>query len=462
MSTRTKPFHYIILLLIVAGAALLRIQYNTVTLIDTPIRGDATSYVNYANNLVEHTTFSRSRESTPPVPDNYWAPGYPAFLAAVIVTANTIEQDSYTLTLQLQAILGAATVLLVFLFARLVMSTAWALFAAALMSISPHAVSLGSYLLTETLFAFLLTLALLLFALSVRSLNPKTEIAAGLVFGACYLVNPVSLLVAPFALAAIALFTIKKDKRGNIVLQRVGASLRIMLPLLAIVGIWGIRSVLNVPDGAQTSGSRLLGNLIIGLFSDFHETWRADPRDPSNPATLAAARIGGSYTELFNEFWELFKENPGHMLKWYAVDKPILLWDWNIRIGQGDIFVFPVVYSLYHVSSLALATYSVMHVTHDWVLLLGLVALIVVWHEKTEARYTMIVLLTAAWCCSAVYIITQAEPRYSIPLRPLLYIAATYTLSRIAEKTNALRLYQRAVIEDQPAKKLKSKPGYWT
>ncbi|MDP4651577.1 MAG: hypothetical protein NWQ24_11185 [Haliea sp.] len=437
MPSKVKPYQYALLIMIVAAATLIRFQYNIVTWIDTPIRGDATSYVAYANNMLEHQTFSRSRDSDQPIPDAFWAPGYPTFLAGAIALANGTGQDSYILTLHLQAVLGAITVLLVFMLASMAMSVPWALFATAMMALSPHAISLGSNLLTETLFSFLLTLAILLLAKSTRKSSRLMEISAGFAFAACYLVNPVSLFIAPFAMLCLVLTN--KDKPGDSLSAWLRPIFLVLAPLLATIVAWSIRSALNVPEGGQTSSGRLLGNLIIGLYSDFHEIWRADPRDPNNPATLASARIGGSYTIFFGELLALFQENPAQMLKWYFIDKPLLLWDWNIRTGQGDIFVFPVVYSLYHISNVALATYSVMHVTHGWTLLLGICAFFFAWADKTPGRQVIFIVLVTAAYCSAVYVITQAEPRYSVPLRPLLYIAAAYSLSKIALWAGQLR-----------------------
>ena len=34
-------------------------------------------------------------------------------------------------------------------------------------------------------------------------------------------------------------------------------------------------------------------------------------------------------------------EHPLRSVVWYLFEKPFLLWDWSIRIGQGDIYVYP-------------------------------------------------------------------------------------------------------------------------
>ena len=449
MNKDVRFHHYLLLALIIAGAALLRYQYNTVTWIDIPIRGDATYYVAYANNLIEHQVFSRSRASDNPVPDAYWAPGYPVFLAGNIMLADLLQVDSYELTLLSQAVLGTLTVALVFLLAALAMPAGWALFATALMALSPHSVSLGSYLLTETLFCFLLTLSLFLLARALSKPGTVVAVCAGISFAAAYMVNPASLFVAPTALAAAALLQ-QRENNPTTTPCSLRLTLGVLAPLLLAIIAWSVRSSLAVPDTGATSGSRLLGNLIIGMYSDFHEIWRADPRDPQNPATLAAARIGGSYLAFLQELSAKFLAEPGAMLNWYLLGKPMLLWDWDIRVGQGDIFVFPVHYSLYHLSRPALATHAVMSAAHGWLLLLGLAAFVCAWRDHGAGRWPMTIVLAAATYCSLIYVVTQAEPRYSVPLRPLLYVAAAYALSWVAAWLREHRRQQRLRTASRP------------
>ncbi len=87
---RTPVTVYLALIIIIAAAALLRLSYNANTVIVEPIRADAANYLIYANNLLDHATFSKDRAS-PPVADSYWAPGYPTFLATIIQAAKILR-----------------------------------------------------------------------------------------------------------------------------------------------------------------------------------------------------------------------------------------------------------------------------------------------------------------------------------------------------------------------------------
>ncbi len=128
------------------GGAILRLAYNSNTLIDHPIRADAAYDLVYANNLLAYRTFSKDR--TPhPVPDSYWAPGYPLFLAAVIKLSEALSVDAYNLILLCQVLLGVGTLLICYLLARTFLPGFWALLPPGLVAISPHLVSTGSYVL---------------------------------------------------------------------------------------------------------------------------------------------------------------------------------------------------------------------------------------------------------------------------------------------------------------------------
>lgn len=65
--------------IITALALLVRISYFSNTDYDHPIRGDAAHYLVYAQNFHHFSTFSKDTSNSPPIPDSYWAPGYPFF-----------------------------------------------------------------------------------------------------------------------------------------------------------------------------------------------------------------------------------------------------------------------------------------------------------------------------------------------------------------------------------------------
>ena len=76
-----------------------------------------------------------------------------------------------------------------------------------------------------------------------------------------------------------------------------------------------------------------------------------------------------SYAAFFNELVANIGQDPMQVLAWYSVHKPVLLWDWDILVGFGDIYIYPVDFSLYHISIPAIITYSIMRSMHPWILL---------------------------------------------------------------------------------------------
>lgn len=412
--------------LILASAVFLRYSYNEVSQVKNPMTGDAAQYVAYALNLSRHHTFSKDRVNIPPQPDSYWAPGYPFLLAGMVELSSATGISEYKLTLHAQILMGVLTVLLTYLLGAMLLPGYWPLIPAALTAASPHLVSLGNYLLTETLFTFILLLSLYLACAASQRQSTRLAGAAGISLAIAYLVNPVSVFLGPLLAGAFFLCGPHTGKAA-----RVKAAVTLILPLALAVTAWTLRAQsIETGDGAGSS-QRLLANLIVGMHSDFHETWRANPGDPNNPATLDAQMIGQSYSLFVQRLGELFVEKPLSMLHWYLLGKPAQLWNWSILTGAGDIYIYSVVTSLYQESQWALASYALMKSAHAWLAaaaFLSIPAILIFqrWRQ-TPALFTALALVYI----SCVYIATQAETRYSIPLRPEMYLLAVYFIYQL-------------------------------
>ena len=129
------------------------------------------------------------------------------------------------------------------------------------------------------------------------------------------------------------------------------------------------------------------------------------------------------------------------MLYWYGVGKAVQLWQWDILTGQGDIYLYEVLYSLYNISPPALASYTLMHSLHPWILTSALLGAILLVSGRSSLPDATVPVLTYAVLISvsAVYVLTQAEPRYSIPLRPELYLAAVFFIWQVTDYLARLR-----------------------
>lgn len=432
----------LLLLLILAGGAALRASYNANTLLIDPVRADAAYNLIYAHNLVDHAVFSKDRGASP-VPDSYWAPGFPLFLAAIIKVAAFSSMGIYTLTLFCQLLLGVGTIYLCYLVSRSFLPGYWPLLPPLLVAISPHLVSTASYVLTETLFGFLLILSIYALGRAVADGRIGSWLAAGSCFALAYLVNPVSLFLAP--LLAILLASRGQVSCGS---QRKHFSLLVLLvaPVLIVVMMWSLRAAISVPADQPTASKRLLTNLAIGLYPDYHEKWRASILQPHDNIVVPGSGVDESYTTFIMELVRIVAQAPLKMLAWYAVDKPFLLWDWEIKTGFGDIYIYRVEYSLYHISGTALATYSLMHALHIWILVGALLGAVILLAEGKSASPVPALLYVTLIYISAVYVASQAEARYSIPLRAELYICFAYFLWRVSTWLGRLRDSQNTAL----------------
>jgi 4-amino-4-deoxy-L-arabinose transferase-like glycosyltransferase len=160
---------------------------------------DTPDYDEIANNLLSGAGFV-SHENWFGHPMRSWrAPLYPLFLAAVY----GIFGHSHLAVQIVQAILGAATAVLVCLLAMRLRSeiaplAGWAA------AIYPPLVATASEVMTESLFTLLLVAAVLT-TLEARGRNDQRwALAAGVLVGLAGLVRPVGLLTAPAVLAVAA------------------------------------------------------------------------------------------------------------------------------------------------------------------------------------------------------------------------------------------------------------------
>jgi hypothetical protein len=289
-------------------------------------------------------------------------------------------------------------------------------------------------MLTETLFGLLLALTLLIFCTSTRKPDTPAFILLGICLAASWMVNPTALLL-PAIFATLALWGNSPSTSELPVLRKPMILVCIFLPLMLVLGGWSLRTAVTVPDRGLDSASRLLMNLNVGMHETFHDRWRADKRDPNNPATLTAAEIGSSYAKFIEVWSRNFRENPVDMTVWYLFKKPYDLWGWDVKIGLYDIYIYPIEYSLYHKKAWANITHQAMKLMHLPILALALLGVCSIRyiHDKGRVPFIAVVAVTAYF--TAVYSATQADPRYSFPLRPELYLCATVGLLQLSRLT---------------------------
>jgi SAM-dependent methyltransferase len=424
-SQRSALWVYIVLVLILAAAWWMRSTAVAETFIPAPLRADALNYYSYAANLKYHGVYSNHlleesmEKGVMPQPDADRNPGYALFLLGKVEYPAT--HPMMVKIMSQQALLDTVTVLLVFLLALTVVPPAVALLPALLTAGSPHLVSMTTYILTETMFAFTLTLAVLLGALALR--KPSSRLP-WLVFGAAlavtYLVKSSMAYVLLFAVPLLWFVFADKKMAKTALLGTVAGFLILTLP-------WEVRNQLNLPEGASTQASHAIISLHNGTYPGLMVN--DDPGTRGFPHRLDPEYESfDTFPKVLKKLWDNTLEEPWKYFSWYAFGKPGMFFSWNMVSGQGDIFIYPAKESPYYSRRVFDRIHSMMLYAHWPVTLLALATVVFCWlppavsllggGEASVLRLASIPLLYLL----ALHVLTTPLPRYGIPLRPLVYL----------------------------------------
>ncbi|MGE7139691.1 hypothetical protein ACQKIE_18850 [Luteibacter sp. NPDC031894] len=382
------------------------------------IRGDAVQYYRYAWNMVHRSVFSSASPATAvAVPNSFRDPGYPLLMAGVLASTSSFQMF-YGVMLLLQAFLGALTVSLLVLAARDWLSTAALAVAAVVMAIWPHSVAITAYLLSETLVGLLCAASLLTLSWAVRRPSAARYIATGLSFGLAAMTN--AALIPLGCLLAITLYW-RKLSEPRLVLALALAS-------LALPTAWGVRSLTLPPSTSATS--RAITNLVQGSWPTYHVAYQlaASEGDPESMDQLRGMQYEMDLLQKdpmagLALMRHRMSELPVPYLLWY-LGKPKLLWDWDIRIGQGDIYVYATRASPFEKGGPWAPMEAACFMLNPILMVLALVGAIAA--MGLRRREGMAIACSAlAIFVTLVYSVLQSEPRYSIPFRGIEILLAT-------------------------------------
>jgi hypothetical protein len=254
------------------------------------------------------------------------------------------------------------------------------------------------------------------FILSLEKNRLPYFVLTGLIFGFTYLVNETAFFL-PFLLAAFAIVTNKK------ILINLSVYLIIFL-LFPVAWTWRNH---NLSSEAAQGSSRAIASMSHGAYPDFiykdkkfqYFPYREDPMQPLFGSTF------GNFSKIL---FERFKERPLKYISWYLFEKPYYLWSWNILQGQGDVYVYSVTSSLYKKNKMANATRSFMQILHPFIVFAALVGIFCILYKKGTRKYVFLPFIIIVYY-TALYTVFAPWPRYSVPLRPELYLFAIWTCS---------------------------------
>lgn len=414
--SRPRWHGWALLVLVGCFALALRLYYVTHVVMFQPAnapgaKGNAVQYYNYARNLVQHGVFSADPVGTlHPIGDSFRDPGYPAFLAAWMEIFP--QWDSwYASIIFSQAVLSAATVVLWLIIGRRWMPSGWLLVAGVLMAVWPHSISMSSHLLSETLYGFLVALAMPVFAVCMDKPTVRWAVISGICFSLAAFTNSVLL---PFATLLVIYLAVRRQMPPKAAFALIATMVCFMTP-------WIIRNSMQRAD-QPSSGDRAFMNLVQGSWPLYHSAYTTSVITHDPQATQVeeqidreVAAIEASRREGLSMMWRRMATHPGYFILWY-LKKPALLWDWSIRVGLGDIYVYVTYHSPFDAQPAWRAVEAICHTCNMLIAVLALAGcLLALWRSKANKETTAVALLLLFITC--VHSLLQAEPRYSIPYR---------------------------------------------
>jgi hypothetical protein len=292
--------------------------------------------------------------------------------------------------------------------------------AGAIVAFWPHLVVFSSTLLSETFFGLLLLGFVGVTAASAKHDDRRLAVVAGLLGALCSLTNPIALLLP--VVMAVPLFA--RHRR-----LFMAFALAFVLPVAA----WSLRNAM-LPPGPSTQ-DRAWTNLAQGSWPLYHAAYNDASREPLAREYLKsieqdevllqkhpAAGLGALATRMAAE--------PKYYASWYLIQKPFLLWDWSVRIGWGDIYFLQTSNSPFDRNS-TLRTmervFKAMNPAFFAVSLALVVAISCIPLVRRRATLSMTLVATLFVYVTAIHMVFQAEPRYSVAYKPfeiLLFVTA--------------------------------------
>jgi len=434
----------ILIILFLALALIIRLLFVDQLVLPKPIRADARDYLIYAYNLVNHGTYSKEYPAEKPQPDAWRSPGYPLVVALAVLIGGL--KHSYSIMIYFQVVISSFCVLVTYSLGRRLMPNWAALSAAGLVTLSPHLISTSSTLLTETLFALMLLVGIQAYYWALERKTVMSFLLCALFFGYTYLINETCLLI-PWIFAFGTIYFCKLQGTPSIFKKNVWLVGGMLFIFCLFPATWMLRNS-QLPQGAPRGSGRAISTMSHGAYPGFvhkNPAFKYYPYldDPLQPA------FGASFKNFRVIFWERFKQRPMVYISWYLFEKPYYVWSWDNlqsqkvgsrRPGDGDIYIYPVESSLYLRSTSANLTRQILKVFHPFLLVLALVGIVVAGVEAYYNRKSIkldrspIFLFTILVYYTGLYTVFAPWPRYSVPLRPELYLCAMWTLSKIIAK----------------------------
>jgi hypothetical protein len=182
------------------------------------------------------------------------------------------------------------------------------------------------------------------------------------------------------------------------------------------------------------SVSLLAANMSHGIYPGMMYENRPEtfgfPYHYNPQASAISASVGHVIAEILRRFQEDFWTYLG----WYTWGKLNMLFSWNIIQGMGDIFIYEVIYSPYQTARHLQVTHALMFYLHTPLVWLAWFGTVMAWlpfmHKLFKQPQIKLLRLCSLLMLYfiAVHLALAPFPRYSVPLRPVIYCMAIFAL----------------------------------
>ena len=424
---REAILYGVLIFLIAALGFYLRVRSVHETHVIAPLRADAGQYFAYAYNLRHKGTYSYDVGnphdlSSPVRPDAMRPPGYPLFLMGFV---DGLPNEGMISRIMLtQAIVSGLTIMAAYCFFLHVLPAVLSLSACLIIAISPHLIVMNSYILTETLFCFLLVILGWQAGRFARRPGSWAVLSLGLLMGLLALVrSSMQYMPLVFGLFLIVHWGWKRGFEYAVVCG---------FGFALVLSPWIGRNLLTLNRAAD---DRLAVSFLHhGIYPNF--TYEGSPESYGYPYRFdpRSQEISQDTNSVLKEIKRRFWEEPTRHLMWFILKKPVSFWSWNIVQGMGDAFVYPVSDSPYFSDHLFQWSHWMSFHLHWSMVVLALCGSVLVWFPVSLLGISTSVQFTARFCSvlllyfTLIHMIGVPFPRYSVPLRPFLYGMGLYTV----------------------------------
>ena len=378
---------------------------------------DPSRYLGYAQQIADGKGMVEGFTGDPTA---YYPPGYPWFLGIVVWASEPFTDRVWVAAGVVQAVLGAATVLLAARIARRLSGPVAGLLAAGIMALYPNLIFHTGVLLGETLYnlLFLAFLALLVGRGWTQSFGWWRLLGCGVLLGLAVMVRPISLAVIP--VVAVAFLWSRKDW---------GVALRwtavLCVGVAACIVPWTVRNAVRL-DAFVLISTNTGDNLCIG-----HADGATGAFTP-----LESCRVPYPFTDGLSAELKADKAKQRIARQGFVDNldrEPWLLWRrvYFVWIRDGDHDALFAAQAYRQDRWMAIPTEARLIWVADrayWlVVAAGMVGMVQLARRRQPEAF---VLVGSALVTAAVPLLFFGDSRFKVPVIPLLIIAAACLVRR--------------------------------